>query len=1025
MSDRPFRGRDRSDPQDAAPGWRSAARRSWIGTTATVLVALIAGAVQGDEFDESIAPLLARRCLGCHNRTDQKGGLDLSSSKSSLAGGDSGPAFVPGQRDASRLWKRISNDEMPPKKPLTDEEKQRLGKWLAEGAIWGADPIDPFRFSSDLRAGYDWWSLQPVRRAPPPPLLDDRGVINDIDRYIRAALPAQGLAPAPPASPRTLIRRLSFDLLGLPPDPETVAAFLADQKPGAYDRLVERFLESPHYGERWGRHWLDVVRFGESQGFERDKLRTSSWPYRDWVIDAFNRDLPYNEFVRWQIAGDVLHPNDPRGVIATGFLVAGPWDEVGQSQQSAAMKAVVRQDELEDMIGVTCQTFLGLTAHCARCHDHKFDPISYQEYYALAAALAGVRHGERDALQGIVRGELAEQVATLRDKVAELERRLAALDAPVRDRILAERRQKPAPLVALPRPLARWEFDGDLQDAIGSLHGTAQGKARVEGGRLVLDGQESYVVTAPLAKDLSQKTLEAWVTLSNLEQQGGAALSVESTSGAVFDAIVYGEREPGQWMAGSNGFSRTQSFQGAKETEFGDRPVQMVIVYDSNRTVTCYRNGRLYGQSYQAPALAVFEGGKSHVLLGLRHSPPGGNRLLAASIDRAAIYDRALSAEEVAALAGVVSEHLTTDQLLAGYPAPLREERERLSFELSRLRTELGLRAPGKAYAVAPTAPEATFALERGDPRLKREPALPGGIRALAPLPADFALEGNAPDALRRIKLADWIADPRNPLTPRVIANRLWQYHFGTGLVETPNDFGFNGGRPSHPELLDFLAAQLQENHWSLKHLHRLIVRSATYRQSSQGNAAALRVDSHNRWLWRRAPQRLEAEAVRDAILTVAGQLNPSMGGPGYQDFRTFTFNSQFYEMLDPVGFEFQRRTVYRTWVRSGRNEFLDVFDCPDPSTTAPRRAVTTTPLQALALLNNSFTLRMADDAARRVAADAGEEAPRQVARLYELAYSRPSSEDELQSAVRFISEHGLAALCRVVFNSNEFLYID
>lgn len=985
-------------------------------------------------FDTTIAPLFAQRCLGCHNHSDKKGGLDLSAMKSAAAGGDSGAAFAAGKPDDSLIWERIAADEMPPKKPLSADEKRVIREWIADGAGWGTDPIDVYRYSSNVRAGYDWWSLQPVRRAALPPVKNERWPVGELDRWVLAKLESAGLEPAPPADKRTLIRRLSFDLLGLPPEPEEVERFVASDDPNAYERLVEACLDSPHYGERWGRHWLDVVRFGESQGFERDKLRPVSWPYRDWVIDAFNRDLPYDEFVRRQLAGDVLYPDDPRAVIATGFLVAAPWDEVGQTQQSLAMRAVVRQDELEDVIGVTCQTFLGLTVNCARCHDHKFDPIRQTEYYRLAAAFAGVRHGERESLTPVGQSLIADDVSKLQQRILELERRLAAIDQPVREQILAERRRQPTPPVAKPEPFARWEFEADLQDAVGELHGTSHGTARVESGRLILDGQDSFVVTRPLGKTLQEKTLEVWLTLPTLQQQGGGAISVESPSGVVFDAIVYGEKEIGQWMAGSNGYARTQSFDGPPERELWTDPVQIVIVYSADRMVTAYRNGRQYGRPYQAGALAMFETGKSHVLFGLRHSPPGGNRILNAAIDRAALYDRPLSADEVAALAGVVSDLVTEDQLLAAIPPAARPARRELTFELSRLRSELTMLSGGKTYAVVPGTPEPTFELERGNPGQKRDQVAAGGVRSLAALSADFGLALDAPDSARRVKLAEWITDPRNPLTPRVVANRLWHYHFGSGLVETPNDFGFNGGRPSHPELLDYLAAELltpgsqsarQGAAWSLKHLHRLIVNSATYRQSSLANRSAMKVDAQNRLLWRRSPQRLEAEAVRDAILKISGELNPAMGGPGFQDFRTFTFNSQFYEMLDPVGTEFHRRTVYRTWVRSGRNEFLDVFDCPDPSTTSPRRAVTTTPLQALAMLNNSFTLRMADRLAERVRQEVGLSAIHQLRRVYDLAYGRAPTADELSQGESFVTLYGLAPFCRVVFNSNEFLYID
>jgi hypothetical protein len=563
----------------------------------------------------------------------------------------------------------------------------------------------------------------------------------------------------------------------------------------------------------------------------------------------------------------------------------------------------------------------------------------------------------------------------------------------------------------------------------------------VEDGKLILDGKDSFVETAPLKTDLVARTLEVWVSLANLEQRGGGAMTIQSPSGAVFDAIVFGEKEPGQWMAGSNGYARTQSFQAPLERAADKAIVKMVIVFGADLTTAAYRNGHRYGTPYTAPSVATYDAGKAQVLFGLRHSPPGGDRFLAGAIDRAALYDRALTADEVAALAGVASDIVTDDEILADLSPEGRHARQMLLFELSRVRSQLRLVNGGPVYAVNAAVPEPTFVLDRGNPAQRRDPALPGAIKALGELSPEFGLAADAPEGERRRRLAAWITDIHNPLTPRVIANRLWHYHFGTGIVDTPNDFGFNGGRPSHPELLDWLAAELVNPQtqayqirnpksvtsnpaWSLKHLHRLIVSSAAYRQASCASPAAGKIDAGNRLLWQKTPQRLEAEALRDAMLVVAGEINPTLGGPGFHDFRTFTFNSQFYEPVDPVGFKFNRRTVYRTWVRSGRNDFLDVFDCPDPSTTAPKRAVTTTPLQALALLNNSFTLRMADRLAARVESEAGG-LDQQLARLYDLAFNRTPQAEELTGAKAFVSRHGLAAFCRVVFNSNEFLYVD
>jgi cytochrome c553 len=987
-----------------------------------------AAAPPAPDFDRDVAPILVRRCLSCHDNSAKKGDLDLSRKTAAFTGGDSGPVIRPPKPEESLLWQRVSKEEMPPKKPLPAAERDVLRDWIASGAKWGSDPIDIFRYTTENRAGYDWWSLQGVVRPEPPPVKNAAWPRNAVDHFVLAKLEAAGLSPSPEADRRTLIRRLSLDLLGLPPTPEEVNVFIEDRRADAYERLVERLLDSPHYGERWARHWLDVVHFGESQGFERDKIRPNAWRYRDWVVDALNRDLPYDEFARLQIAGDVLRPGDAEGTIAAGFLVAGPYDEVGQTQQSAAMRAVVRQDELEDVVSMVGQTFLGLTVHCARCHDHKFDPIKQEEYYRLTAALAGVRHGERD-VSGL-RDKAIQGAAAMQRRIDELARQVAAIERPAVEQIRRERKERQKQeKVQPPKPIARWEFDKDLNDSIGKLHGTAKGGAKIEKGRLVLDGQTGLVATPPLDRDLKEKTLEAWVTLSNLTQGGGAAISVQTTDGNVFDAVVYGELVPRRWISGSDGFRRSMSLGNSDETQADREVVHMAVVYDADGLISIYRNGQPYGKPHKKSGLQTFKARTAQVLFGLRHGATSGNdfkgRLLAGAIERAALYDRALSADEVAASAGVASDAVSEEQIVVRLDAAQRKRREPLIVELDHLR-ELKERAAAlRVYTVAPTTPEIVHVLVRGNPADPGPVVNPGGVAALRGVSAAFGLSQENADADRRKRLAAWITDAKNPLFARVMVNRLWLYHFGTGIVDTPSDFGFNGGRPSHPELLDWLASELVRQKWSLKQLHRAMVLSATYRQSSRSQTAGVKRDAGNRLLWRKSPLRLEAEVLRDAMLSAAGELNPELGGPGYQDFTTFTSNSQFYVMRDAIGRSFNRRSLYRTWLRSGRSQFLDVFDCPDPSTKTPKRAVTTTPLQALSLLNNSFVLRMSDQFAQRLRREAGEDPAKQIERAYQLAFGRLPSGDELSLTRAFVAEHGLPALCRVLFNSNEFLYVD
>ena len=973
------------------------------------------------QFDRKVASILADRCLSCHSGAKPKGRLDLSKNETALKGGESGPAFVGKSLDKSLLWQRIDAGEMPPENSLPKAERAVSRDWIANGAVWGTSPIDVFRLSSKSRAGYDWWSLQPIREPLTPAVSDVR---TAIDAFVQVRLADAGLKPSKQASPRVIIRRLTFDLLGLPPKPEEVAAFekaMQKDSDAAIKALVDRLLNSWHFGERWGRHWLDVVRFGESQGFERDKIRRNSWYYRDWVVNAINNDMPYDEFVRMQLAGDVLKSEDHNAVIATGFLVAGPWDEVGQSMRSAAMKAVVRQDEIEDYVGTIGQAFLGLTVNCARCHDHKFDPIRQKEYYQLAATVSGVRHGNRM----VSPKEHKQKTDEINAEIRGLQDLVAKIDAEVRNELIRKAQGKSkSNLAPRVRPVARWDFEKDMNDSIGNAHAVQHPKARREHGKLVLDDKTGYAATHPVKFALNEKTLEAWVKLDNVTQRAGGVITVHSTDGATFDAIVFAEKQPKRWMAGSDYFKRTQRFEGPEEADTRGL-IHLAITYQADGTVTGYRNGQPYGKPYKVDKPMSFPAGEWYVLFGLRCRGPAAARQLRGRMEAAQIYDRALTAEEVRTSFELEKSAITHDAVFAAMSAEHKTERAKLERTIAKLEKERDKVKPFSIYAVAPRTAEVAHLLNRGNPAQKVEEVTPGGIASLSNLKPDFGLPVDASDADRRRRLADWITDKNSPLFARVIVNRLWHYHFGVGLVDTPNDFGFNGGRPSHPELIDYLATELIKSGWSLKHIHRLIVTSATYLQSSRYRADCGKIDADNRLLWRKSPMRLEAEALRDSILFVTGQLNPQFGGPPYEDFTTFVNNSQFYTMVDKDSPDVYRRTLYRTWIRSGRNHLLDVFDCPDPSTTAPKRTMTTTPLQALTLMNNSFILRMSDRFADRVNKAAKGDTASKAKYAYRLAYGREPADEELRLASTFIDKHGLAAFCRVILNSNEFIHVD
>ena len=869
-----------------------------------------------------------------------------------------------------------------------------------------------------------WWSLHPLNTSAPPSITGAAPTANPIDAFILKRLADAGIPPSPPASRRVLVRRLAFDLHGLPPSPSSISTFLTDNRSGAWPRLVEQHLAHPHYGERWGRHWLDIVRYGESQGFERDKLRPNAWRYRDWVITALNADTPYNRFTAWQLAGDVLQPTNPAAVIATGFLVAGSYDEVGNSQQSDAMKKVVRQDELEEVVSVVGQAFLGLTIHCARCHDHKFDPIPQKEYYRMASALDGVRHGLR-TLPGLPPPKRTSSPASaILARRQRLQGRLSALELPATQRIIDKRKTARGGDSSVPHPYARWDFIKDARDSVGQLDGIVSGDARVQDGHLVLPIR-GYVTTPPIPHAIRARTLEAWVQLDDTKQRGGGVVALQAVDGAIHDAIAFGELEPERWNLASEDRNRTISFDGPKEQDAGRELVHLAFVFDLDGSVRAYRNGQPYGRTIRTRGPVRFAAGKARLLIGLRHSPTLRERHLRGRIDRVQLHLTALSPKQVLASAGPIALAISEQEFQAALTPAEQQVRRSLQFEIKQLNTLAGRWKTWKTYAVSPRPPGRTRVLDRGDPKTPRDIVSPGGVSAVPGGSADFGLPADAGDHDRRRALAQWITHRRNPLFARVIVNRIWLHHFGAGLVDTPSDLGLNGGLASHPALLDWLAHQLRSHDWSLKHIHRLILNSTTYQQASRHRKSAAALDASNRLVWRHSPRRLEAEALRDSLLMVAGSLNREIGGPGYYDFTTFVNNSQFYDVGDPLGISFNRRSIYRTVVRSGRNRFLDAFDCPDPSTKTPKRAVTTTPLQALSLLNSDLGLRLSDTFAARLRHEAGPRISAQVRLAFQLCFARPPTVAESRETQSFVAQHGLPALARVLFNANEFLYVD
>lgn len=974
------------------------------GTFALALMAHSAGTA-GQAPPSNVQAILTK-CATCHNPDQRAGGLDLTSRKTAI---EHGRALVPGNVDASGIAQKVVLGAMPPGKPLSESDQEIVTEWIKSGAAYPTitRPSKPLNPKS--------WAFKPLV-LPAVPSTNRLVSKNPIDAFIWSGLQAKGLKPAVAASRNTLIRRVTIDVTGLPPSPADVASFLADTKPGAHERLVDRLLASPQYGERYGRFWLDIARFGESHGYEYDNLRDNAWPYRDYVVRALNEDVPYDRFLTEQLAGDASSPAVPA---ATGFLVGGPMDEAGKAAPGLQVRLRAREEELEDMIGTVSQTCVALTVNCARCHDHKFDPIPQVDYYQMKAALTGVAPGERPlpSTQPPPATDSTSATERIKRAIQQLSILSSSLTPSVTKKLAIE-------------PILRWTFDGSPTDAAISVGGMLAGGSRIEAGKLTLPDTKSVYKSAPIPKTLTEKTLETWVTLDRLEQRGGSAFTIQTLNGVTFDGIVFGERVPNRWMAGSDGFARTQDVVASDEFAADLLPVQLVVTYAANGDVTLYRNGKSIGGPYRsaaAPQGFAFNGWQA--VFGLRHD--GSNTYLQGTIDEARLYDRALTAAEVDATyrtppAGCLLEPSNTigDAKLIAAWKTLNDLLE------TRSRTQTRAITSDRVYAATSTKAEPTFLLARGDVNAPKHEVFPGAVSSVSAIPAMFNIPANAADSDRRKALAAWITDKRNPLTARVMVNRIWQWHFGTGIVATPNDFGNTGEPPSNPKLLDWLAATFQSDNrygkaWSIKKMHRLILTSQTYRQASTSNPSAKKVDADNRLLWRFSPRRVEAEVIRDAMLAVAGNLNTAMGGPSFRPFTVSSYGSKFYALVDRDTPEFNRRSIYRMTVHSARNPLLEALDCPDPSSKTPKRNVSTTPTQALEMMNDVFVLRQARILAERVRKGAGTDAKKQCMAAVGLTLCRNPSQNELNKAASFLKSNTLEMYCWALLNSGEFAYVD
>jgi mono/diheme cytochrome c family protein len=1004
---------------------RSACR---LGIALAVLLAVVpaggprAAAEEPSFFTRRVAPVLRQRCVECHNRTKTRGGLDLTRRDLLLQGGDTGPALVPGDAAGSLLIRMVSGakPKMPRQgPPLTPEQIADLRHWVADGAPWPKGVVLTPAGAAG-RAGADWWALRPLTR-PAVPAVRGRGwVRTPPDAFILATLEAKGLSPALPADRATLIRRVTFDLHGLPPTPAEIDAFVNDPAADAYERLIDRLLASPRYGERLGRHWLDVVHYGDTHGYDKDKRRDHAWPYRDYVIRSFNADKPYARFVKEQIAGDVLFPGDPDGVIATGFIAAGPWDFVGhvELREGTVDKLKTRLLDRDDMVANTVSTFTSMTAHCARCHDHKFDPIPQRDYYRLQAVFAGVDRGDRPYAnrKGLqLRAELDRQRQALTARRAALLRRTAAVSSPELARLDADLKGLKVELAALPAPPK-----------------TAASPT---------NGYHSAISPKPDVEKWVQVDLGRTAPLDEIRLIPARPTDFPDTPGFGFPVRFRVA------VADDPAFARSETVADHTAADFpnpGDDPFLVRLSGRQARyvRVTATRLWPRTGDYVFALAeLQVESGGKNvarRAAVTALDSIEAGRWARKNLVDDFDSRNRLpdLSDPGTAALvkrrelqAGIQQRErdrrALADSLI---DAPTRADLARTQADLAALEKRLKDRASAEmVYAVLPHTPRPIAVLARGDVEKPGEPVGAGALSAVPGLEAEFKLADPNDEGGRRAALAGWVADPRNVLTWRSIVNRVWHYHFGRGLVDTPNDFGYNGGRPTHPELLDWLAVEFRERGGSVKELHRLILLSSTYRQSSRGNPAFAKVDADNRFLWRMNRQRLDAESVRDAVLAVSGKLDLSTGGPGFELFRFKDDHSPVYDhaALDKINNPATwRRTVYRFVVRSVPNPFLECLDCADPNINTPVRNTTLTALQALALLNDPFMVKQSEYFAGRLR-KVSDDPSRQIETAFRLAFGRAPTAEETGGLVAYVRKHGLANACRVLFNANEFVFID
>jgi cytochrome c553 len=873
--------------------------RSWL--IAIVFTApAIAAPADAEFFESKIRPVLVEQCLSCHGEKKQSGGLRLDSKEAVLKGGDNGPVLKAGKANESRLIQAIRQQgelKMPPKGKLDANVVDDFAKWIDTGA---ADPRDGSAVATsaiDWKKAREFWSFQPIVK-PTPPKGPEK---NAIDRFIRVKLAEKGLTPTSLADKRTLIRRLTFDLTGLPPTPAEVDAFLKDESAEAYTKLVDRLLSTPAYGEMQARHWLDVARYAEDQAHTfAVKPYTAAWRYRDWVIQAFNEDLPFDRFVKYQIAADLIlgdSPDEIRHRAALGFFGLG----AQYYKNSDKMKA--EADELDDRVDTLTRGFLGLTVSCARCHDHKFDPIPTQDYYSLAGVFWSTKLGDVP----LAPKSEVERVDAAMKKIADADKRVKEFVQEEKNR-LAE-----AKADAIPKYVhAAWLLEAKRIEKPETPASEIARAEKLDSG--ALDRLSRYLARRNVASSMSDWGRHLPKKGGDVEPPEEVKKMADAFCMEVKAAIAKPQGKPGEMV----------------QAIFGDKGVFPLTDAEATSAMTS---------------------------------------------ERKTTYTK------------MKSEH---DELKKTAPTPVTT-----------------------AHGLNESTPVDLKVYVRGNPAKLGDEAPRRFLRIVAGDDPKKFTRGSG-----RKELAEAIADPKNPLTARVFVNRIWQQHFGRGIVGTPSNFGSLGERPTHPELLDYLAATFIENGGSVKALHRLIVTSETYCRSVEANAMNEGIDADNRYMWRANRRRLSVEAWRDSLLAVSGRLDATLGGP--------TTN---LDNADNV-----RRTVYAKISRHDLNGLLRLFDFPDANITSEKRVETTVPQQQLFVLNSPFIVNQAKALAARLDKEAKEDSSR-IRLAYELAFGRPPSEEEVSLGVRYLQAADAEAdknkltrrerYCQALLASNEFLYVD